>query len=237
METIILLHPFPLDSRFWDRVREPLSTHADLLVPDLPGWGGSPLPTTDPSLDAVATEVVRLLDDRGLDRVTVVAAALGGYVLMALLRLAPERVARAVFTGTQAVADSDQALATRAEIAHRASTEQGLSWLADVMIPALLTREDPDLRRIIEDQSPETVAWYAKAMAARPDARETLRALDLDALVIHGAHDPIMPATVAKDIAHLTNAPLHLIDGAAHLPAFETPQAFLDLVLPWLKKH
>ncbi|WP_156753318.1 alpha/beta fold hydrolase [Actinokineospora pegani] len=237
METIILLHPFPLDSRFWDRVREPLSTHAELLAPDLPGWGGSPLPTTEPSLDTVAAEVVRLLDDRGLDRVTVVAAALGGYVLMAMLRLAPERVSRAVFTGTQAVADSEQARATRAEVVRRASAEQGLSWLADFMIPNLLTAEDPELRQIIEDQSPETVAWYAKAMAARPDARETLRALDLDALVVHGGQDPIMAAAVAEDIGHLTNAPVHFVDGAAHLPAFERPEAFLDLVVPWLTKH
>ncbi|WP_424190229.1 alpha/beta fold hydrolase [Actinokineospora sp. G85] len=220
----------------WDRVRTPLATRTEVFALDLPGFGGTPLPDAEPSLDAVAAEVVRLLDDRGVDRATLAGASLGGYVLMALLRLAPERVGGTLFTGTKATADTDEARAGREEMALRTERE-GTGWLADTMLPTLLTTQDPELRQVIDSQPPATIAWYARAMAARPDSRETLRALDLDALVIHGAHDPIMPATVAEDIAHLTNAPLHLIDGAAHLPAFETPRAFLDLVLPWLERR
>ncbi|WP_143218912.1 alpha/beta fold hydrolase [Actinokineospora bangkokensis] len=234
MDPILLLHPFPLDARVWDPLRARLSAEAQLVDPHLPGWGGTALPDADPSLDAVAEHVLRVLDGRGLDRVTAVGAALGGFVLMALLRRAPERVAAAVFTGTQAIADPDRALATRAMVIRRA-TEEGTGWLADFMLPQLLTAEDPALRRVIDEQSPRTVAWYAAAMAARPDSRPLLRALDLDALVVHGAEDPIMGAPVAEELAELTGAPLHFVEGAAHLPAYEQPDRFLDVVLPWLR--
>ncbi|WP_235925900.1 alpha/beta fold hydrolase [Actinokineospora pegani] len=233
MEPLILLHAFPLDSRMWDRVRAPLATRTEVVALDLPGFGGTPLPDAEPSLEVVAAEVVRLLDDLGADRVALAGASLGGYVLMAMLRLAPERVGRALFTGTKATADTDQARAGREEMALRAERE-GTGWLADAMLPNLLTAEDPELRRVVDAQPAATVAWYARAMASRPDSRETLRALDLDALVVHGANDPIMPREAAADIGHLTSSPVHFVDGAAHLPAFERPEAFLELVVPWL---
>lgn len=40
MATIVLLHPFPVDSRFWDDVIPPLeATGHSVMAPDLPGFG------------------------------------------------------------------------------------------------------------------------------------------------------------------------------------------------------
>ncbi|MCG8919612.1 alpha/beta fold hydrolase [Actinokineospora sp. PR83] len=234
----LLLHAFPLDSRMWDPVRAELSEHVRLITPDLPGFGRSPVPQAPPSLEATAADLVGLLDDLGVERAVVGGSSLGGYVLMAMLRAAPERVSGAVFIGTKATADTPDAAANRETLARRAEADGVVPWLAESMLPNLLHDQTaaPALRATIDGQSPAGVAWTARAMAVRPDSRETLRALDLDALVVHGAHDALMPPGAGQDIADLTGARLHVVPTAGHLPGYETPRDFLDAVIPWLAR-
>ncbi|OLR91503.1 hypothetical protein BJP25_26395 [Actinokineospora bangkokensis] len=215
----------------WDPVRAGLAERARVITPDLPGDLVDP-----PSLEAVAVRLVGLLDELGLDRCDVGGASLGGYVLMALLRVAPERVGRVLFAGTKAVADTPEAARGRFELADRVERE-GASAAAG-MAPNLVSDPGlaPRLQGWIGEQPAAAVAWTARAMAARPDSRETLRALDLDALVVHGERDAVMGVEVAEDIAALTGGQLVVVPGAGHLVPVEAPEAFLGAVLPWLAR-
>lgn len=243
---LVLLHAYPLDARMWNPLRESLAARTRLITPDQRGLGRTPLPPTDrePSLDDAAADVVAMLDKLGLDRVVLGGCSMGGYVTMAVLRRAPERVGALVFIDTRAAADTQQARAERLAVADRAESEGIEGWLADDMLPKLLSEHArsarPELvatvRELIESQRPSGVAWALRAMAARPDSTEALRDVDVPALVIVGEQDSLTPPALAGDLADaLPRARLVVIPGAGHLTPLEAPQQVGDAVLDWLE--
>ncbi|MBP2476825.1 pimeloyl-ACP methyl ester carboxylesterase [Crossiella equi] len=241
--TLVLLHAFPLDSRMWDPVRARLAEHARVLTPDQRGLGRSPLGAEAPDLDVVARDVLALLDERGLDRVVLGGCSMGGYVAMALLRLAPERVAGLLLVDTKAVADTEQQRTGRLGMVDRIAAE-GVDWLPDAVVEGLLGQythsERPEVvaavRGLVAAQSGEGVSWAQRAMAARPDSTATLAAVRVPTLVVAGDQDALMPPALASAMAGLVpSARLVRLPRCGHLPPLEDPAAFSDVVVDFLR--
>ncbi|MET8849393.1 alpha/beta hydrolase [Amycolatopsis sp. NPDC004625] len=241
---LVLLHAFPLDSRMWNAVREPLASHLRVITPDQRGLGRSPLPETDrePSLEDAARDVVALLDRLDLDRVVLGGCSMGGYLAMAVLRLAPERVGGLVLIDTKATPDTPEAAQTRLDVVTRVENEGTKPWLAEATLPTLLaesTREHrPELvetvREIIESQPPAGISWTALALRTRPDSLDLLRDSELPALVIVGEADPITPVAAASAMAEVMDgATLVVLPEAGHLTPLEDPAGVVEAILSW----
>jgi pimeloyl-ACP methyl ester carboxylesterase len=241
---LVLLHAFPLDARMWDAVREPLASHLRVITPDQRGLGRSPLPESarEPSLEDAARDVVALLDRLELDRVVLGGCSMGGYLAMAVLRLAPERVGGLVLIDTKATPDTPEAAQTRLDLARRAEDEGIEGWLAEANLPTLLSEatraERPDIvgtvREIIEAQPPAGVSWTALALRTRPDSLDLLREAKVPALVVVGEEDPITPVAAASALAEaMTGATLVVLPGAGHLPPLEDPAGVAEAILSW----
>jgi len=163
---------------------------------------------------------------------------MGGYVTMALLRIAPERVGGLVLIDTKAAADTAEARAGRLAMADRVEAE-GVGFLPEAMLANLLgstTRERrPEVvqrvRDMILDQPPAGVAWAQRAMADRPDSFDTLRSADVPALVLVGEEDELTRADQARAMAEaLPNALLEVIRAAGHLAPVEAPEAVAEVI-------
>ncbi|MEV4644058.1 alpha/beta fold hydrolase [Saccharopolyspora sp. NPDC049357] len=256
---LVLLHAFPVDARMWNPLRSRLEEQARVITPDQRGLGESsldgttargmidppaaPLTIDRPSVDVAAADVLELLDQLELSRVVLGGCSMGGYVAMAVLRAAPQRVAGLLLVDTKAPADTDEQRTNRLNVASRADQEGTAGWLAENMLPNLLgsaTREKRpevvgDLRALIEAQPADGVAWAQRAMAARPDSLETLRAFDGPAMVAVGAEDTLTPPAAAREMADaLPRGELVELAGSGHLPSLEAPDALADVVRPWL---
>ncbi|MTD57503.1 alpha/beta fold hydrolase [Amycolatopsis pithecellobii] len=242
---LLLLHAFPVDARMWNAVREPLAARVRLITPDQRGLGRTPLPETDraPSLDDAARDVLALLDKLELDRVVLGGCSMGGYLTMAVLRLAPERVGGLVLIDTRASADTPEAAENRERMAVRAETEGDLGWLAEGMLPNLLAErtrtERPDVvetvRDLIESQRPAGVAWAARAVGARRDSSDLLATADIPALVVVGEQDVLTTPDDARRMADLLpKGELAVLPGVGHLTPLEAPAALTEAILGWL---
>lgn len=84
----------------WGRVEQGLLAFADVICPDLPGWGDADLLPTYLGPDIPAEALVRLLDDLGIKRANVFAGSYGSSVGYRLAYSHPERIARMVLAGT-----------------------------------------------------------------------------------------------------------------------------------------
>ena len=63
------------------------------------------------------------------------------------------------------------------------------------------------------------------------DLRATIAAVATPALLIHGAHDPLMPLAAAQWLAaNLSNAVLKVMPDAAHAPFLHAPENFAKLI-------
>lgn len=241
---LVLLHAFPVDSRMWGPLAAQLSDSARVITPDQRGFGRSPLPdgAAEPDLRAVAQDVITLMDERGLARAVLGGCSMGGYVAMALLRAAPHRVAGLLLIDTRPDADDDERRNGRLAMARRAEAD-GTDWLADTMVPGLLAAGTPDrspelvatLRTMITEQPPAGVAWAQRAMAARPDSTDVLRAYAGPALVVVGERDALSPPAVAADMARsLPAATLVELAGCGHLTPLEAPSELAAAIADWL---
>ena len=228
---LVLLHAFPLDSRMWDGVREQLKP----VTIDQRGGDRSP------DLVVIAEDVLAELDRLGVERAVVGGCSMGGYVAMALLRRAPERVAGLVLADTRAGADTDEARANRLAMAERVEAE-GVGWVPDAVVPGLLGPDPEDavverVRELVLARDPAEVAWAQRAMAARPDSTGLLADVDVPALVLVGEHDRLTPPATAREMA----AVLRRVDcvelpGVGHLTPREAPEACAAAVVAWRQR-
>lgn len=238
-DPVVLLHAFPLDARMWDGVR---AVHGDRLVtPNLPGFGGAPQ-VGPPDLNLAAAGVLAMLDKLEVERAIVGGCSMGGYVTMALLRLAPERVSGLVLINSKASADAEEARAKRYAVAARAEAD-GIDWLADEMLTTLLgptTLEkrpevEQTLRRLIGEQPPAAVVWAQRAMAARPESFDVLAEADVPALVVRGTQDALIPAPEAAAMVDaLPRAAFVELPAAGHLAPLEVPDEVAAALGSWL---
>lgn len=241
---VVALHAFPLNRHLWDAQADALRAAGhEVLTPDLPGFGGTPAPDVEPNLDVFAASVLAEMDAAGFDRVILGGLSLGGYAAMALLRMAPERVAALVLADTRSGADTPEAAAGRVATAAQIELASDLGAFAQGMIPALVgstTLEGrPDVvdtvRGWIEAANPAGIAWALRAMAARPDSTDLLAGFDGPALIIWGEEDTLTNrAHQDSMIDALANVEFAVIPGAGHLTAIESPEAVTGVLLDFV---
>ncbi|WP_344976028.1 alpha/beta fold hydrolase [Streptosporangium fragile] len=231
---VVLLHAFPLSSAMWLAQREGLAAVCKVITPDLRGFGGSVLGDDEPSVDVMADDVVRLLDHESVDRAVVGGLSMGGYVTMALCRRHPDRVRGVILASTKATADPEAVRVNRERIA-AAVLDAGPAILLEEVLPGLVGRTTAQrramvfgrVRGLVQSAPPAAVAWAQRAMAARPDSLDTLRGLEVPALVIAGEEDELIPlATAEAMVDAVPDGRLAVIEKAGHLSAVEQPEAF-----------
>lgn len=241
--TLVLLHAFPLSARMWDDVRPGLEEVVEVVTPDLPGFGGRPAPAGEPSLDVLADEVAAVLADRPPEEVVLGGLSMGGYVAMAFVRQHPGRIGGLVLADTKAGADAPAARTNRERVAATMLAERTPRVLLDDVLPGLLGATSrssrPEVvervRALIAASDPEGIAWAQRAMAARPDSMDTLRAVDVPTLVVVGDEDALSPPAEAQAMAAaVPHARLVVVPGSGHLSALEDPPAFVDAVTGFL---
>ena len=80
----------------WSPYLERLSERFDVLAPDHPGFGLSPVLAEVDSMSTLVEHYLSLLDGLGLDTVSVVGASFGGWLAAEIASTAPDRVDRLV---------------------------------------------------------------------------------------------------------------------------------------------
>ncbi len=228
---LVLLHAFPLHAAMYDRLHRELA--ADVITPDLPGFGSAAMPSGTPSLAAYAEAVLAEMDAAGLHRVILGGTSMGGYVAMELLRLSPQRVAGLALLDTKAAADPPAARANRERIA-AAAESAGLAVVHADVEPALVgesTKRDradvvAEVHAMVAAANPMAVAWAQRAMAARPDSLADLAGFNGPALVLRGDEDALAAEADALAMSDaLADVERVTVRGAGHLAAVETPAA------------
>lgn len=238
---LLLIHGFPLDHTIWAG-QHPLSRHFRLLIPDLPGSGGSHYGGNDWSLEEIATVLMQWLDRIGVDQVIYCGLSLGGYLGWRVWRDYPRRLQGLIACNTRAAADSE--IVARARRVNAAAVrEQGVAGLAAELLPRLLaqsTRSNrPDLvRQLVElmgRSSPASVARMQLAMAGRPDATPWLAEIKCPTLFVAGEYDLITPSQEIRANAEgCPGSRFVQIPSAGHLSPLENPRQFNEALIDFL---
>ena len=92
--TVVMLHGYGASLDLWRPVQDALAAHHRVIAVDLKGFGWSSRPAGDYSPAAEATLVWHLLDQLGVDQVSIVGHSWGSSVSLAMVLAQPARVRR-----------------------------------------------------------------------------------------------------------------------------------------------
>ena len=240
---LLMVHGYPLDHALWQPQLDGMSDIAQVIAPDLRGFGQSDAPEGVYTMDTHADDLAALLDVLKIERAVVCGLSMGGYIALAFWRKYASRVCGLILVDTRAGADSLAARQTRLDMVELVKGH-GSAAAAKAMLPRLLaesTRQShpeqvESIRAMMLRQSPTGIIGAQLGMAERPDSTPLLPTINVPTLCIFGAEDVITPVEPeGKSMAAaIPGAKLVVIPNAGHLSNLEQPEAFNAAVREFL---
>ena len=244
-QPLILVHGLTGAASNWVDLVPRLSERFRLLVPDLPGHGGSaPLPAA-PSLDAYAERVFLLAQREGLLPAAVVGHSLGGVVALRVALRHPEAVRAVVLAGSAGIASATRWAEFWISVLALSRPGRLAAPVRDVVARSSLLRRIVFTRWMVADPLAPSgsavegllagpglhtdVAAAGQALV-RDDPRLDLERVRCPALVVWGARDYQVPVEDAFEYARRLGAPLRVIADCGHLLIAERPDACFDAI-------
>lgn len=192
----------------------------------------------DETIDAIAR---RLLDEMPPGPFAMAGLSMGGYLALAVVCMAPERVSRLCLLDTSARADTPEQAKRRADLvalAQKGDFQGSTRRMLPVFIHPDRLEEEPLRSEVMAMNKRVGLAAYLrqqKANASRIDARPHLADIRCPTLVICGRQDILLPPEHSEELAAgIPGATLVYIEDCAHLPTMERPQATTALLRYWL---
>lgn len=208
---VVLLHGSPGAIADFRHLSPHLTSRFRVLVPDLPGFGRSSRWPPDYSVAAHARYVLAWLDALGVREFQAVGFSQGGGVALHLAELAPGRVRSVALVGGIGIQEGEGSGSYRLEHA---------KYLA--MVPTVVA--GPELVPHFGWLGSRSFRWTFFRNFHDTDQRplrNILTGLRVPLLVLHGRHDPLVPAWAAAEHHRLAPAgELHLFDDS-HFMLFD----------------
>lgn len=261
---LLMLHGWPETSYCWAGVATALDDRFCLVMPDLRGLGDSPRTLDDEAYtkQALAADMLALLDALEIDGCCVAGHDWGGAVAQEMAFAAPERVERLILLNILVLANTRGNAAARDTLREAGAQAlwyqffQNARGLPEAMIPGneqawlgyfLRTWSKsgfPEeafaeyVRCYAVEHTPATGAAYYRCYKqdTKRWAEIAGRRLSMPTLYIYGRHDPVI---VPEFTWHLDDVfddvRLEELD-AAHFVAEEQPQAVAELILWFFRR-
>ncbi|HEX8748743.1 MAG TPA: alpha/beta fold hydrolase [Pyrinomonadaceae bacterium] len=232
---VLLLHGFPFNRSMWRSQVEALSDRYRVITPDLRGFGQTGAQSEQPAtMREMAEDVAALMDELSIERFTLGALSMGGYVALALYRHFPLRVHNLILADTRPQADTDEARENRERQALQVLSE-GMESIVEGMLPKLLAAGTfsegkgvvEELRAMMLGTDPRGAAAALRGMMERPDQTHLLARILAPTLIIVGSEDQLTPPKDAE-LMHreIRGSRLEVIEGAGHVSNLERPDEF-----------
>jgi pimeloyl-ACP methyl ester carboxylesterase len=225
IEDLLFLPGLLCDARLW---RDQIAILPGAEVADL---------TEDDHVDAMAYRAFAQMPGR----FALCGLSMGGYVALAMMRIAPERITRLCLFDTSARPDTpEQSKRRRVLMAMtRGNRFRGVTprLLPQLVHPDRLSDREltQDVLDMAERVGRDAFLRQQQAILTRPDSRPELAGFAVPAMVCVGSDDILTPPELAAEMAAaIPGAELRTVPHAAHLPPMERPDQVNEILRDWL---
>jgi magnesium chelatase accessory protein len=237
---LLLVHGLAGAASNWVELAPLLARRHRLLVPDLPGHGGSTALPAVAGLEPFADRVGLVAEREGMLPASAVGHSLGGMVVLRLALRRPGDVQAVVLAGAAGLSIGNvwgrNLLSVVTSIRPRRLAGRYRGWVSRShllrrLVFGFVSVADPDgltdeaVEGFLAPQLLHTdvdSAWQALQM---DDPRQELEAVRCPVLVLWGAEDVQLPLDDAFEYTRRLRAPLRVIPGCGHLLIGERPDA------------
>ena len=235
--TVLFIHGFCQSGVYWQAMLDAVAAAGGRgIAPDLPAFGQSREVGGPYTMAQYADVLAQVLDTLGLDRVSVVGGSMGGVVAQQFALRHSARLERLVLVATGAfTGDPAGALKKADELAAE-------PWSDEMVRKSVLAFfHTPPVESVLK----QYCAIYAIVnQAGAVDALRSnvatntfdrLKEIAAPTLIVQGRHDRSRtPERGAAMCAQLPNGRLEILEQSGHTPQIDEPEAFRDLMLPFL---
>ncbi|WP_146347092.1 alpha/beta fold hydrolase [Falsiphaeobacter marinintestinus] len=210
----------------------------------------------DPALWTLAQwadDIAALCDQLDIVRPIIFGASFGGFVAQAFATRYPERLGGLILSNTAAKVDFETMYAAFERIGGAeagkaartywgAPTSQSRAAYAQICLPHYgVTEPDPAFWARIIKKDPVALHFNGPANEmGRFDFRNDLARVTSPAMVVSGDRDPVMPdafaAVIVDSLANATPLTYHCLESAGHVPQFDTPDLYFQLLRDFVKR-
>ena len=240
---LILVHGLGGAAANWTELAPLLVPNHRLLVPDLPGHGGSEALPAVSGLEPFADRVAALAAREGMLPAPVVGHSLGGAVVLRLALRHPDAVSAVVLAAAaglslgsiwgrqlqsvfSTVRPGRLAARWRDRVSRSLLLRRFVFGFVSVADPGSLTNEA--VEGFLAAQLLHTDVDSAWQALRADDPRQELEAVRCPVLVLWGAEDVQLPLDDAFEYARRLGAKLRIVADCGHLVIVERPHACLD---------
>jgi len=242
---LLLIHGFPLSGQLYQSQLAGLSSHFQVITPDLRGFGKSEAPDGNASIATYAQDMLALLDRLGIKTAIIGGHSMGGQITLEMYKQQPARFAGMLLIDTNPMGASfvekGQWQGYREQGANA-----GVSSIVPIIEPQLLTgatratdsAKSTTMMNILAEASVNGILGGGQALATRPDYTSLLGSIKVPTLVVIGLEDPVYAFPISQMAkAAIPNAQLAVILGASHASIFERPTLANQAILNWASVH
>jgi pimeloyl-ACP methyl ester carboxylesterase len=241
---VMMVHGFGEDQQVWDHQVEALSKRFTLILPDLPGSGGSEL-SEDVSMENLAKALHAVLQQEKTEHVTMLGHSMGGYITLAFAEKYPNMLRAFGLVHSTAYADSEEKKATRKkgiEFMRRHSAHEFLQTSSPNLFSPETKEQRPELVEKLTNQyramDVNALVAYYEAMMKRPDRTEVLKTFNRPILFVAGEHDTAIPY---DQVVQQSGLPLlsylHTLHRSGHMGMWEEPTETSYILEEFIKNN
>lgn len=236
---LVLIHGWGLGPMAWHTALPALEARFTVTSLALPGYGGTPPPCPYPSFEDTAARLAQSIPPGAY----VCGWSLGALLALQIATLNAQRLSGLILVGATASfvqrADWPAAQAPALLDTFCDAVDQDAAGTLQ-RFAALINQGDTQARaigRALNRQLQTTAPADDRTLLAGlgwlrdVDLREKIATIETPTLLIHGAHDPLMPLAAGRWLTdHLCNAQLSVMPDAAHAPFLNDPETFAKLI-------
>ncbi len=246
-QAVLLLHGFGEDSNIWNGFLPALEPLCQVIVPDLPGTGGSDSLKKEGDTDPVTIEdyadcMYALAQYEGIEKYIVLGHSMGGYIALAMAENNGSNIEGLGLLHSTAFADTTEKKDNRRKGIEMIRHYGGFSFLKNT-IPNLFSQgfkqKHPEVvAELVEKSrkfSDEALIQYYEMMIARPDRTGVLSNAGYPVLFIIGTDDVAAPL---NDLLQQISLPkisyVHILNGVGHMGMLEATNEFNNKVTQFI---
>jgi len=228
---LVLLHGYLETGDIWDGFAERFLDSYRVIVPDLPGHGGSGTWGKVHTMEDLAASVKAILEHEHTGKVFLAGHSMGGYVTMSFAELFPEQLAGYCLFHSTCYADTEEKKRNREREISLVRCGKKVQ-IINVNIPKgfagdrseRVNQEVNRARRIALDNPDEGIEAILNGMMMRPDRTHVLQDPARPKLLIGGMKDNYIPAEVFEKLVRLApDATAVRLEESGHMGFVEEP--------------